>query len=155
MKVDDVFNKIIQKNKVSNIHEYQEYLHKVYGGLFLEDVKNYVCNQLIEFEVARLDSALNFKPKEIRTPEELLKEYCAISFEMAQMTHSKRISCVDLAHECEKMFNEFISSGILDKTQPILKRIISETILDLKYAGGKQNISSIRMAQIIKSRKEK
>ena len=154
MKLNDVFNSIIHRYKIDDLHGYMDYLQVVYGGLFLSDVSDCVCNQLIEFEVARLEDLTGFKAKEITNPEELLEEYSTMAFEMARMTLHKRINCEYLANQCEVMFKGFIDSDILNKTKPSVKKTISETLLDLKYAGGNQKIASIRMAPIIRMTKE-
>jgi len=76
-----------------------------------------------------------------------------IEFLVAQNSFEKNIVYA-VAKPLKVIFDELVSSDVISSEEAKeLKMIVSETELDFEYATGNHNISSLRMAQIIREAK--
>jgi len=81
----------------------------------------------------------------------LLKEYSRISFETVKKAYAKEPYDIKVIDDIQSTLQELIDSGVFSNENPQVKKMLSETLLDIKYAHNRQNITSIRMAQYIKN----
>ena len=58
---------------------------------------------------------------------------------------------INVIDDIQSTLQELIDSGVFSNENLQIKKMLSETLLDIKYARNRHNITSIRMAQYIRN----
>lgn len=133
---------------------YSQQLNIIYGSI--ESVhlsKEAVLNEIIEIEQERIASANTSIDSRINNAFVLCLEYSKISFLLAQRSLENNRSYY-VAALLQNALEGLLESGtISNQDKEEIKVLISETNLDFEFAKGNHNVSSLRMAQIIREHK--
>lgn len=150
----------IEEEGINSIQEavYQGYnsvlikkrLTMLYSAIFehasANDI-NVIARSISEYEKKNSISVIkNLRIYDSPTVEVILSEYSKLSFYYAQRRLNDNKIC-PFAARFEKVFENFISSN-KDEISSKLMRLVSETMVDIIYAGGESNNMSRRMAII-------
>jgi len=110
-------------------------------------------DEIVSIEQERTNNCGSGITSRAMTPKSLVLEYSKIAFLVAQNSFEKNIVYA-VAKPLKVIFDELVSSDVISSEEAKeLKMIVSETELDFEYATGNHNISSLRMAQIIREAK--
>lgn len=129
---------------------YIKELNFIYGAIWeISDVTEKIQLEICDIERERLSQKACENME--YTPVRFIKEYSKIAFFLAQ-EHYLSGKTFNIANLMKNVLSNFLDCGILDETnKKILKREISDTILDFKSASGLDKMSSIRMIPVIES----
>lgn len=145
---DEIIRKI-NLSSGANVSAYKDEFEFIYGVLWLDGELSENVEKEIEFvENIRVKDRLYLEQLDI-SPFSFVKKYSDIAFLMAK-EHCLSGRAFKLAEKMKSIFSQFLECGYLDsKDRVILKKEISDTILDFKYSGGADRFSSIRMIPFI------
>lgn len=130
---------------------YTEQLNILYGAIYeiTPDGKDY-ANELIAIEEDRIKAHGSAISRRINNPIMLMMEYSQIAFTLAQKSYSSKEKYA-VAPLLKTIMSELFSSELIGaKEKKELRVLVSETELDFSFAAGNHNVSSVRMAPIIR-----
>lgn len=151
----DVITRISELNPAIRGRGYASQFDAMYGALWEAfAVDEEVEDEIVRAESLRMSSSgeLAFAP--IGSAYELVRRYSALSFSLAaaRATTGKGSK---LAEMLLVVFRSLLDGGFLSKEERShLMRDISETELDLMYASGSSDNTSLRMMPLLKSMQE-
>lgn len=137
-----------------NQNEYENQLNVIYGAIYEFGLSSpTMFDEIVSIEQERTSNCGSGITSRAMTPKSLVLEYSKIAFLVAQNSFEKNIVYA-VAKPLKVIFDELVSSDVISSEEAKeLKMIVSETELDFEYATGNHNISSLRMAQIIREAK--
>lgn len=136
------------------LDKYKEQLIMIYGAIGEPKLSKIdVFHEVIEIEKERIESEGKGVDSRISRAVNLCLEYSKIAFSLAQksLKTEKSYAIVQILHI---VFDGLIDLGIINKhDREESQGLISETHLDFEFAKGNHNVSSLKMAQIIRDNK--
>ena len=146
---------LCSENNGMNCEEYANQLNILYGAIFevgAFDAK--IEEEIKEIEKGRIALYKEKICKVVTGPASLVSEYSTISFALAQKSLLNG-SVYKIASILDEVISEFSKEGYLSPAEKEnLKLLVSESILDFRYAAGNHEFSSFRMAPHIRANKK-
>ena len=146
--IDDVIKRICKGYSLNDKELYANRFRLIYGNLFKNNPENLdaLCDEIVAVETSKTSNGLN-----INCPQngaELMGLYSDLAYELAIDSHkSGRI--YQIAIPLKLIMTELYESGNLNnEDREVLRRKLSEAILDFNYATGNHKISSIRLSHL-------
>lgn len=134
---------------------YVEQLNMLYGALVeLKAWSPSIIDEVAEIERDRYEKQGVAIEKKLTNAYSLMTEYSSIAFSLANrsLVDNKAFA---VAAYLKEIFAQLVSFSLNKEEKRTAKNMISEAELDFAYASGNHNISSLRMAQIIRDEKNK
>ena len=150
-QIHKVAKYICALNPTIDAAAYAEQLNILYGAIYeiSLDGKDY-ANELIAIEEDRIKAHGTSISKRITNPIMLMMEYSQIAFSLAQKSYTSKEKYA-VAPLLKTIMSQLFSSELIgEKEKKELRVLVSETELDFGFAAGDHNVSSIRMAPIIR-----
>lgn len=150
-QIHKVAKYICALNPTIDAAAYAEQLNILYGAIYEInlDGKEYT-NELIAIEEDRIKAHGISISKRITNPIMLMMEYSQIAFSLAQKSYTNKEKYA-VAPLLKTIMSQLFSSELIgEKEKKELRVLVSETELDFVFAAGNHNVSSIRMAPIIR-----
>lgn len=150
-QIHKVAKYICALNPTIDAAAYAEQLNILYGAIYeiSLDGKDY-ANELIAIEEDRIKAHGTSISKRITNPIMLMMEYSQIAFSLAQKSYTSKEKYA-VAPLLKTIMSQLFSSELIgEKEKKELRVLVSETELDFGFAAGNHNVSSIRMAPIIR-----
>lgn len=150
-QIHKVAKYICALNPTIDAAAYAEQLNILYGAIYeiSLDGKDY-ANELIAIEEDRIKAHGTSISKRISNPIMLMMEYSQIAFSLAQKSYTSKEKYA-VAPLLKTIMSQLFSSELIgEKEKKELRVLVSETELDFGFAAGNHNVSSIRMAPIIR-----
>lgn len=146
-----VITTVLSSNPNVNADLYKEDFNFLYGALWRDgEISKTVEEEIIYIECIRIKDMTDY-PEFKFSPMYLIRQYSNISFMLAR-EHCATGRAFQLSKLLKTVLDVFLECDFLSKKEhQILKREISETILDLEYSNGNDHFSSIRMIPFIKN----
>lgn len=140
-------------NSNIDINIYKEKLNILYGMIFeITESNPLIISEIIEIENLLINTDSSYASYFIDNFITLLLEYSKIAYHLAlNSLYTNKIYII--ANYLEIIFMEVIKK-LTDFEKNDYKNIISETILDFRYAMGDSSISSLRIGRIIEANKQ-
>lgn len=131
--------------------DYCNQVNMLYGALSnLNVLSPIVFNELVEIEQNRIQKHGISVEKRITDARSLVGEYSAIAFYLAQQSLLENKAYKVAAYLKELLSQLYASQCLNEDEKKMLKNVVSEAELDYVYASGNHNVSSLRMAQVIR-----
>lgn len=131
--------------------DYSNQVNMLYGALSkLNVLSPTVFNELVEIEQNRIQKHGTSVEKRITDARSLVGEYSAIAFYLAQQSLLENKAYKVAAYLKELLSQLYASQCLNEDEKELLKNLVSEAELDFVYASGNHNVSSLRMAQVIR-----
>ena len=129
---------------------YAEQLNILYGDLVeLKAWSPSIIDEIADIERDRYQKQGVSIAKKLTNAYSLMMEYSSIAFSLAQRSFLENKG-FRIAAYLKEAYAQFVSSSLSQEDKKTAKNLISETELDFAFASGNHNISSLRMAQIIR-----
>lgn len=134
---------------------YAQQLNMLYGALVeMKAWSPSIINEVAEIERDRYEKQGIAIEKKITNAYSLMTEYSSIAFSLANRSLVENKAFAVAAY-LKEVFAQLVSFSLNKEEKMSAKNMISEAELDFAYASGNHNISSLRMAQIIRGEKNK
>ena len=145
--MDEIIKELSEIYPGLRVEDYKKQFNMLYGAIFLMgDTTDEIKSNIIRIEKNRLSN--NTQDYSV-SPMEFVKQYSGISFFMAkERCFEKTVYAVAVV--LKDVFSSFLDGDNLTKQEmQLLKKEISEIILDLKYASGMSDLCSLRMKPLV------
>lgn len=154
LELDKVAKYICSIHSDMEYDKYSQQLNIIYGAIDVSTLsQEKVLHEVLEIEQDRIASSGTNIDTRINSAIVLCFEYSKISFALAQRSLETNQK-YEIAALLQMVFDGLLESGtISSQDKEEIKVLISETHLDFEYAKGNHNVSSLRMAQIIRENK--